>query len=59
MDERMEVLERALCIMAAALAFDPWISPEMLAGNQEQLIHTAKMQALSDMQMAREKYGKR
>ena len=50
-DKRVEMLERALVIVAQSLAFDDRLSFREIVEKQEIIIRTAKVQAMEDMQI--------
>ncbi len=50
-DKRVEMLERALAIVAQSLAFDDRLSFREIVEKQEIIIRTAKVQAMEDMQI--------
>lgn len=50
-DKRVEMLERALVIVAQSLAFDDRLSFREIVEGQEIIIRTAKVQAMEDMQI--------
>ena len=49
--ERVEMLERALVIMAFALAFDEGETFEEIVAKQEEIISCAKVTAMEDMRI--------
>lgn len=54
MSQRIEMLERAVVIVAATYTYDPDFSPEEQAETLERIVNTAKAQAMDDMETARQ-----
>lgn len=50
-DKQIEMLERALVIMSLSIAFDDEATTMQIIEKQEELIRTAKTQAMQDMEI--------
>lgn len=50
-NDQIELQQRALVILAMALAFDERLTFREMVAKQDDLIHSAKVQALRDMEI--------
>ena len=54
-DDQVELLQRAVVILAMALAFDDKLTFREMVAKQDELITDAKVQAMRDMETARDR----